>query len=95
MHVLEGEFRVKVNDQEQRLVAGDILLTPKGVPHTYRVESVPEGCCQTITVRGDFLNASCVPWAARRNARNCPHWQDRHPAERHSGSKNRRRQTWH
>jgi quercetin dioxygenase-like cupin family protein len=54
MHVLEGEFRVKVKDQEQRLVAGDVLLTPKGVPHTYRVESVPEGRCQTITVRGDF-----------------------------------------
>src|SRR5689334_2083985 len=38
LHVLEGEFRVKVNDQEHRLVAGDALLTPKGVPHTYRVE---------------------------------------------------------
>src|SRR5436190_10252835 len=54
LHVLEGEFRVKVKDQEQRLVAGDVLLTPKGVPHTYRVESVPEGRCLTITVRGDF-----------------------------------------
>jgi quercetin dioxygenase-like cupin family protein len=54
IHVLEGEFRVKVKDQEQRLVAGDVLLTPKGVPHTCRVESVPEGRCLTITVRGDF-----------------------------------------
>jgi len=54
LHVLEGEFRVKVKDQEQRLVAGDVLLTPKGVPHTYRVESAPEGRCLTITVRGDF-----------------------------------------
>ncbi len=54
LHVLEGEFRVKIKDQELRLVAGDVLLTPKGVPHTYRVESAPEGRCQTITVRGDF-----------------------------------------
>ena len=53
-HVLEGEFRVKVNDKEHRLVAGDILLAPKGVPHTYRVESVPEGRGLTTTVSGDF-----------------------------------------
>ena len=54
LHVLEGEFRVKVNDQERRLGTGDVLLAPKGVPHTYRVESVPGGRCITITTRGDF-----------------------------------------
>ena len=54
VHVLEGEFRVKVNDQERRLGAGDVLLEPKGVPHTYRVESAQGGRCLTITVRGDF-----------------------------------------
>ncbi len=54
LHVLEGEFRVKVKDQEHRLGAGDVLLAPKGVPHTYRVESVQGGRCLTITVRGDF-----------------------------------------
>jgi len=54
LHVLEGEFRVKVKDQEHRLGAGDILLAPKDVPHTYRVESVAGGRCLTITVRGDF-----------------------------------------
>ena len=53
-HVLEGAFRVKVRDQELRLRAGDILLGPKGVPHTYRVESAQGGHCVTITVRGDF-----------------------------------------
>ena len=53
-HVLEGEFRVQVGDQEHRLRAGDILLGPKGVPHTYRVESAAGGRCVTITVRGDF-----------------------------------------
>ena len=54
LHVLEGEFRLKVRDQEHRLGAGDVMLTPKGVPHTYRVESAKGGRCLTITVRGDF-----------------------------------------
>ena len=54
LHVLEGEFRVRVKDQEHRLGAGDALLAQKGVPHTCRVESVQGGRCLTITVRGDF-----------------------------------------
>jgi hypothetical protein len=54
LHVLEGEFRVKVRDHEHRLRAGDLLLTPKGVPHTYRIESANGGRCLSITVRGDF-----------------------------------------
>ena len=54
LHVLEGEFRVRVKDQEHRLGAGDVLLAQKGVPHTYRVESPQGGRCLTITVRGDF-----------------------------------------
>lgn len=54
LHVLEGEFRVSVGDQERRLGAGDSMLAPKGVPHTYRVESAKGGRCLTITVRGDF-----------------------------------------
>jgi quercetin dioxygenase-like cupin family protein len=53
-HVLEGEYRLRVQDQEHRLSAGDFLFAPKGVPHTYRVESAPGGRCLTITARGDF-----------------------------------------
>ena len=53
-HVLEGEFRIKVQDKEQRLVAGDSIFTPKGVPHTYRVESLDGGRGLAITARGDF-----------------------------------------
>ena len=45
---------MRVQDQEHRLGAGDVMLTPKGVPHTYRVESAKGGRCLTITVRGDF-----------------------------------------
>jgi quercetin dioxygenase-like cupin family protein len=54
MYVLEGEFRVRVRDQEHRLHAGDTMLTPKGVPHTYRVESANGGRCLAITALGDF-----------------------------------------
>lgn len=45
---------MKINDQQRRLAAGDALHTPKGVPHTFRVESVQGGRCLTITMRGDF-----------------------------------------
>ena len=54
LHVLEEEFRLKVGDQEHRASAGDIRLIPKGVPHTYRVESANGGRCLTITGRGEF-----------------------------------------
>ncbi|MCW5550921.1 MAG: cupin domain-containing protein [Verrucomicrobiae bacterium] len=53
-HILEGEFRVKVQDREQRAGPGAILLAPKGIPHTYRAESSQGGRFLTVTVRGDF-----------------------------------------
>jgi len=53
-HILEGEFRVKVKDQEQRVCPGDIMLAPKGMPHTYRAESPQGGRFLTVTVHGDF-----------------------------------------
>src|SRR5262245_21109099 len=53
-HILEGDFRLKVQDHEQRAGPRTIVLAPKGVPHTYRVESALGGRCLTITVRGDF-----------------------------------------
>jgi quercetin dioxygenase-like cupin family protein len=53
-HILEGEYRLKIRDQEQRVGPGTILLLPQGVPHTYRVESPQGGRCLTVTVRGDF-----------------------------------------
>jgi hypothetical protein len=52
--MLDGEFRVKVRDRQHQLRAGDILHTPKGVPHTYRVESSNGGRCLSITARADF-----------------------------------------
>ncbi|MCG3147645.1 MAG: hypothetical protein PCFJNLEI_01085 [Verrucomicrobiae bacterium] len=52
--ILEGEYRIKLQDQELRVGPGAILLAPKGIPHTYRVESRQGGRCLTVTVRGDF-----------------------------------------
>lgn len=53
-HVLEGELRMRAGDDEVRVGPGETLLAPKGVPHTYRVES-PEGArWLVITTRGDF-----------------------------------------
>ena len=53
LHVLEGEFRVRVKDQEHRLGAGDALLAQKGVPHTYRVVS-ERARWLVVTTHGDF-----------------------------------------
>jgi quercetin dioxygenase-like cupin family protein len=38
-HVIEGELTVYVGDAAERLGAGDTGFAPRGVPHTYRVES--------------------------------------------------------
>jgi hypothetical protein len=46
--------RYRVGDQERHATAGETLLTPKGIPHTYRVESA-EARMLTIT-RGEFEN---------------------------------------
>jgi quercetin dioxygenase-like cupin family protein len=53
-HVLEGEVRYRVGEQERQANVGETLLAPKGVPHTYRVESA-EARMLTIT-RGEFEN---------------------------------------
>jgi mannose-6-phosphate isomerase-like protein (cupin superfamily) len=53
-HVLDGELRLRAGDADLRIGAGETMLAPKGVPHTYRVES-PEGArWLVITRRGDF-----------------------------------------
>lgn len=52
--VLEGELRIQVAGRERRAGPGEIVLAPKRVAHSYRVES-PAGCrFLTTTVRGDF-----------------------------------------
>ena len=53
-HVLEGEFRFRVGESHLRLRAGETLLAPKGVPHTYCVESPSGGRWLVVTTHGDF-----------------------------------------
>lgn len=53
-HVLEGELRLLVGQEERRLQPGEIFLAPKGVAHTYRVESSRGGRWLTVTSKGDF-----------------------------------------
>jgi mannose-6-phosphate isomerase-like protein (cupin superfamily) len=53
-HVLEGELRVRAGETEVRIGVGETILGPKGVPHTYRVESPAGARWLLITSRGDF-----------------------------------------
>jgi mannose-6-phosphate isomerase-like protein (cupin superfamily) len=53
-HVLEGELRMRAGDTEMTIGPGESLLAPKGVPHTYRVESRQGARWLVITTRGDF-----------------------------------------
>jgi mannose-6-phosphate isomerase-like protein (cupin superfamily) len=48
-HLLEGRLRLRAGEADVRIGAGETMLAPKGVAHTYRVES-PEGA----TRNGDF-----------------------------------------
>jgi quercetin dioxygenase-like cupin family protein len=52
-HILEGEVRFRVGDQEILARAGDTLVGPKGVPHTFRIES-EEARFLTLDTAGDF-----------------------------------------
>jgi quercetin dioxygenase-like cupin family protein len=53
-HILEGEFLFQISDETRRCGPGTVLLAPKGVAHTYRVESPEGGHFLTVTARGDF-----------------------------------------
>jgi quercetin dioxygenase-like cupin family protein len=52
-HVLEGELRLRVGAEELALRAGEAALAPRGVPHSYRVES-PRARWLVTTAKGDF-----------------------------------------
>jgi len=38
-HILEGVMRLRVGDREITAGAGDTIVAPKNIPHTFRVES--------------------------------------------------------
>ncbi|HZQ64058.1 MAG TPA: cupin domain-containing protein [Gaiellaceae bacterium] len=52
-HLLEGELRLLVDGKRTTLHAGETLLAPKDVPHTYCVTSV-RARWLVVTTNGDF-----------------------------------------
>jgi quercetin dioxygenase-like cupin family protein len=53
-HVLEGELTLRVGEEDIRLAAGETAVAPKGVPHTYRVDSRDGARVLVVTTEGDF-----------------------------------------
>jgi quercetin dioxygenase-like cupin family protein len=52
-HVLEGTMTIRIGEIDRVARAEDTVLAPKGLPHTYRVDS-DEARWLVITSRGDF-----------------------------------------
>lgn len=67
-HILEGEVRFRVAERDLWARAGETLLAPQGVPHTYLVES-DRARWLVVTARGNherFVRALSRP--AERSA---------------------------
>lgn len=52
-YVLDGEFTFQVGDEQHHRKAGESILGPKGIPHTFRVDS-ENGRWLVVTTNGDF-----------------------------------------
>ena len=52
-HVLEGELRVRIDGEDVIVRAGETVLAPRGIAHSYRVEST-EAHWLAVTTHGDF-----------------------------------------
>ena len=52
-HVLDGTMLVRIGDEEHIVKAGETLLAPGGVAHSYRVDS-DEARWLVVTSHGDF-----------------------------------------
>ena len=53
-HLLIGELRLRVGERDICLRAGETILAPRGVPHTFAVESQGGATWLTVTSGGDF-----------------------------------------
>ncbi|BCG95338.1 cupin domain-containing protein [Mesorhizobium sp. 131-2-1] len=53
-HILEGRLRFQIDGHEQVAAAGETVIAPKGLPHTFRVESAEGARTLTITRGSDF-----------------------------------------
>lgn len=53
-HILTGTMRFHVDGRDIVAVAGQTVIAPKGLPHSFRVESKEGATCLTITQGADF-----------------------------------------
>ena len=53
-HILEGTMRIHIDGKDSVANAGQTVLAPKGLPHSFRVESREGARCLTITSGGDL-----------------------------------------
>jgi quercetin dioxygenase-like cupin family protein len=53
-HIIDGELRFQVGGHELRLWKGETVIAPRGIPHTYRVESSGGGRFLTVTGNRSF-----------------------------------------
>ena len=53
-HILQGRLRFQINGHERIVDAGETVIAPKGLSHTYRVESAEGAHVLTITRGADF-----------------------------------------
>jgi mannose-6-phosphate isomerase-like protein (cupin superfamily) len=74
-YVLEGDVRLFVGDREVMVAAGQAALAPRGVPHSYRVESdrarwlvinSPAGFEQFVRAASEPAPRAELPPAGRR-----------------------------
>ena len=66
--VVEGELRAQVGDAERLIAASDVVWLPRGVPHTFRVESDGARLIEVTTPAGfeDFHREAGEPALERR-----------------------------
>jgi hypothetical protein len=53
-HIIEGKMRFQVGQDQIVVGAGETVVAPKGIPHTFRVESSEGVRCLTVTKGPDF-----------------------------------------
>jgi quercetin dioxygenase-like cupin family protein len=53
-HLLQGQLSFRVGDELRTLEAGETVLAPKRVPHTFVVESAGGAAWLVVTAHGDF-----------------------------------------
>jgi quercetin dioxygenase-like cupin family protein len=53
-HILDGEVTFQLAGRQLRLAKGDTIVAPRGIPHTYRVESTDGGRWLTMTCNQSF-----------------------------------------